>query len=515
MRKYLYLLPILLLFCLWSSCRKDFEYGPSTGNLEFSMDTVYLDTLFTNIGSSTYTLKVYNRSDGDIQIPTLGLEKGQNSKYRLNVDGIAGKEFKDVPILAKDSMYIFIETTFDIAEVNENEFLYTDAIQFDAGANLQEVQLVTLVKDAVFLFPNPLPNGSKETLLLGLDEEGNEIRIQGFFLKEDQLNFTNQKPYVIYGYAAVPESKVLTMDAGTKVHFHKDSGILVGKDASLKINGELSPDPQLMENEVIFEGDRLEPEFTDVPGQWGAVWLAQGSVDNKIDHLTIKNATVGLLVEGDGILESPTLTIKNTQIYNSASVNLLAKTAAIVAENLVLGSAGNASLHCNLGGDYTFTHATIANHWRNGFRGGAALQIDNFSVLGSGETKAGDLTRASFTNCIIGGNSALELSLNSNNTNAFDHRFTNCLIKFQDNGDQYTNNPLYNFEDKNLYTAILLNMDPDFIDAPNNDFRIGEISAALGNAEPNTALLIPRDILGVDRTSSPDIGAYEMVPENQ
>ena len=66
--KYLYAIAVLSCVILWSSCRNDFETVPSTGNLEFSRDTVYLDTIFSNIGSSTYNLKVYNRSDDDINI---------------------------------------------------------------------------------------------------------------------------------------------------------------------------------------------------------------------------------------------------------------------------------------------------------------------------------------------------------------------------------------------------------------------------------------------------------------
>ena len=67
----------------------------------------------------------------------------------------------------------------------------------------------------------------------------------------------------------------------------------------MHINGQLSEDQELMEYEVIFEGDRLEPTYADVPGQWGAIWLREGSLDNQIDHLTLKNATLGLRVEGD------------------------------------------------------------------------------------------------------------------------------------------------------------------------------------------------------------------------
>ena len=168
-----------------------------------------------------------------------------------------------------------------------------------AGANEQRIPLVTLVKDAVFLYPSTLANGSKESLLLGLDEQGNELRIEGFILNDDELNFTNEKPYVIYGYAAVSEGKVLSVQEGARLHFHKDSGILVGSGGSIKILGSLSEDPVLLEKEVIFEGDRLEPEFSEVPGQWGTIWLAPGSVENEISYLTLKNATIGILAEGN------------------------------------------------------------------------------------------------------------------------------------------------------------------------------------------------------------------------
>lgn len=89
MHKSIYILFIGLIISL-SSCRKDFDTVPSSGNLQFSKDTIYLDTVFTNIGSSTYTLKVYNRSNKDIKIPKIQLEK-PDSKYRIMVDGMTGE----------------------------------------------------------------------------------------------------------------------------------------------------------------------------------------------------------------------------------------------------------------------------------------------------------------------------------------------------------------------------------------------------------------------------------------
>ena len=127
------------------SCRSDFDFQPSSGtDLRFSRDTVYLDTIFTNIGSSTYTLKVYNKTNNDIKIPSVKLGKGENSNFRLMVDGVPGKVFHNVELLAKDSMFIFVETTVDIHSLtNQKEFLYTDQIQFTSGTNTQKVELVT------------------------------------------------------------------------------------------------------------------------------------------------------------------------------------------------------------------------------------------------------------------------------------------------------------------------------------------------------------------------------------
>ena len=146
MKRILYFILTLSFITLWSSCRKDFEFEPASGDLAFSKDTVFLDTIFSNIGSSTYALKVYNTTSDDIAIPSIRLREGITSGYRLNVDGDEGKEFSNVELLAKDSLFIFIETTFDIAAIGDTSFLYTDAIQFNSGDNLQEVQLVTLVQ---------------------------------------------------------------------------------------------------------------------------------------------------------------------------------------------------------------------------------------------------------------------------------------------------------------------------------------------------------------------------------
>ena len=485
------------------SCRSDFDTVASTGDLEFSKDTIYLDTVFTNIGSSTYRLKVYNKSKNDITIPSIKLAKGLNSKYRMSVDGMQGtdgKIFNNVDLLAKDSLYIFIETTANTADANPSDFLYTDQIQFDSGENLQNVELVTLVQDAVFLYPKRFSDGTTETLPIG-----NE-KIDGFYLDENdpvngnELLFTNDKPYVIYGYAAVPSNRTATFEAGTRVHFHANSGLIVANNASININGTRSQTDKL-ENEVIFEGDRLEPDFSDVPGQWGTIWLTDGSTNNTLNHLTIKNATIGLLIQNNN---GTTVSVKNTQIYNSSNYGILAQTAKINGENIVINNAGLASLACTYGGNYTFTHSTFNNNWNSSQQ--VAVLVSNY-ILGA-VPEAKDLTAATFNNCIIYGSYSNEMSLIKKTGAAFEYQFNNCLIKFDNISSPFATNPDYQFNlDTAHYKSILLNKDPKFFNIAQNKFNIDETSAAF--AKGNTSYLIPLDIVGNTRTLPPDLGAYQ------
>jgi hypothetical protein len=493
-----FLLGIILSLC---SCRSDFETVASTGDLAFSKDTVYLDTVFTNLSSSTYTLKVYNHSKNDINIPTIKFNKGLNSKYRMTVDGSQGNQgklFENVTLLAKDSLYIFIETTVESDSSTPAEFLYTDQIEFDGGTNLQKVELVTLVQDAILLYPSRNADGTTETLPVG------NTKIDGFYLDKsdpihgNELIFTNKKAYVIYGYAAVPEGETVTFDPGARIYFHANSGLIVSKNASIHINGTTSTTDKL-ENEVLFAGDRQQPDFGYIPGQWGTIWIQDGSTNNRIQNLTLKNATIGVLIENN---DGTAVTIKNTQIYNCTNYGLLAKNAQIEGENIAINYAGQASLACTYGGNYKFTHCTFNNNWSSPEQ--VAVLISNYSTGATPEVK--DLTGATFNNCIIYGTYSNELLLDEKTGAAFEYQFNNCLIKSNN-----TKDPDYQFDtDPVHYNAIMLNKDPKFFNPNINNFNIDDSSSAF--AKGNSAYLIPLDILGITRTLPPDLGAYQSKP---
>ena len=110
-------------------------------------------------------------------------------------------------------------------------------LSLESGPNTQKVELVTLVKDAVFIYPDKDANGVVETLVFDVDGDGvdDETNVQGRFLEDSELTFTNEKPYVVYGYAAVANGKTLDINPGARIHFHANSGLLITENASLHI----------------------------------------------------------------------------------------------------------------------------------------------------------------------------------------------------------------------------------------------------------------------------------------
>ena len=508
-----------------SSCRNDFEFEPSTGGLEFSKDTVYLDTVFTNIGSSTYRLKVYNRSDKDIQIPKVQLAKGTTSKYRIMVDGMTGdtgaqgKIFSNVELLAKDSLFIFIEVTADVASANPTDFLYTDQIQFiHSNGEVQKVELVTLIQDAYFIYPNRTQNPDQtytyENINLGIDDSNQSVTIVGSKLihndpvNGDEFIWNNNKPYVVYGYALVPDNEELVVEAGARINFHANSGLIIAKNGKLTIDGQAPTNGNIedLSKEVIFEGDRLEPSFSDIPGQWGAVINFSTRTDNSINHLTLKNATVGILSNNLALLNDNSvtkLTIKNSQIYNCSNIGILARKAQILGDNLVINYCGEASLACTYGGDYNFNFCTFNNNWSSSNQ--VAVVLNDYF-----ETETAYIINslsANFTNSMIYGTNNIEIFLDKKGS-SFNTSFSHCLVKFNDANSSLVSNTLYDIFRENNTFNNKRNLDPKFKNVSKNQFKLLSGSAAIGIGVFNS--LVPKDILGNNRpATNPTLGAYE------
>ena len=115
MKKYFYYVAVLSIVFAASfsmtSCKKEVFF--SEGNLDFSADTVVFDTVFTTVGSTTQRLKIYNRSNRALKVDQIELMGGENSPFRINVDGLSGTVFGELEIEGNDSLWIFVEVTLD------------------------------------------------------------------------------------------------------------------------------------------------------------------------------------------------------------------------------------------------------------------------------------------------------------------------------------------------------------------------------------------------------------------
>ena len=110
--RYFFAFTVLLGLFFWgtmSSCNKQILLSKS--NLAFSTDTLVFDTVFTTIGSTTQSFKIYNPDQRSLKIEEVELMGGENSVYRINVDGTPGAVHKDLLLEAKDSLFIFVELT--------------------------------------------------------------------------------------------------------------------------------------------------------------------------------------------------------------------------------------------------------------------------------------------------------------------------------------------------------------------------------------------------------------------
>jgi hypothetical protein len=496
MKKIIFILVRLAFIALLflSACKKD-EFDTNSGTkLEFSQDTILFDTVFTSVGSSTELFTVYNTSNKSVNISSIRLATGNSSQFRLNVDGMPGREFSNIEIGPDDSIFVFVEVTVDPNNQN-SPLIVTDSILFETNGNLQDVDLVAWGQDAYF-HSSP---GGPGTL---------------FFLPCNDLWLKN-KPHVIYGYALVDSACSLTINEGTSVHLHPASGIIVLSSGTLKILGtETEP--------VLIQGDRLGEAYKDIPGQWDRIWLSTltrdrlingnptsgpGSVNSEIKHAIIKNGNLGLQVDSFFTAGQPCLRMENTIIKNMVGSGLSLNGADTRVFNSIFANCGGPAAMMLFGGIYKFYHCTFANFWNNSNRQDPSVFMNNY--FGSDQGIFVRQLDAYFGNCIVYGNLENELGIDSFPNAApglFKYHFDHAILKIENSFP--TSNPAF-------YTSILRNANPLFRDYENNNYELDSLSSPAIDA--GSALVIPVDpVLNTDlngnirpQGASPDLGAFE------
>ncbi|OWK74678.1 hypothetical protein CBW16_04545 [Flavobacteriaceae bacterium JJC] len=438
--------------------RDDISFESPSQLLRFSADTVFCDTVYNQVRSETYAVKIYNDEDKDVMIPKISLEKGATSLYRINVDGKAGTDFTNIPLRKKDSLYIFVE----IAPVaNATEAIAEDRIQFQTPAGNQHVTLFSVVQDAEFF----IQSASNPNVL------------------NTNTNWTNEKAKIIFGDLKLEAGKTLDIQKGTKVYFHKNSGLKISKNATLNVMGDLG-------QEVIFRGDRNDTRYDTIPKNWNGIQFETGSKLN-MNYAKVMGGTRGLeMTETDG-------QIKNSIIHTHQEYGIFAVKSNINASNLVMNNCGEADLGIFKGGTYNITHSTLANYWDfNSALPGLGIYATNEYQNGTA-VENGPLT-LKVNNSIIYGSAENMVELKPISGQTFTTEFNYSLLK-------------YGGKASYAITNSVKNEDPKFVNyfTQKMNLRVKDDSPAKQKGNPAVAALFPLDIVKVSRTSSPTIGAYQ------
>lgn len=384
--KSIAMVALLVLFC---ACNKEYEFVVSDDAvLTFSCDTLAFDTVFTQMGTTTRQVKVYNRGAQGVSIGEVALAGGYSSRFRLNVDGDTSMVARNINLAAGDSIFIFVRANIR-PNLTTEPFLIEDAIEFRlTKTNIQRLPLTAYGRNAVYHVPTDTihyADGTPVTDIYGKPYAYSVI---------DCENWRHDLPHVILGYGVVDSRQTLRLEAGDELYFHNDAVLWVYDSATLSVHGTT-------DRPVLFTSVRHDGWYDSLPGQWGHIWISKGSWDSEIDHAVIENGFVGILVDSCANTH-PSLRISNTQIRNQSHVGLMGQTAYIVGDNLLVTNCGSATTVMQYGGRYEYSRCTFANYWRYETRKMPTVVITNY--LDYQNTRYLYPMQASLTDCIVWGN---------------------------------------------------------------------------------------------------------------
>ena len=345
----------------------DFTDSPSDV-LTFSTDTLRFDTVFTDLGTPTARLKVYNRASKAVNISSIRM-RSDDGVFSMNVDGMSGKTFENVEIRANDSIFVFVEC-FIASNDDPRPFAVEGMMDF-------------------------VTNGVTQTVTL--EAYGQNVRrLRGVTLDTDAV-FTDEIPYVVFDTLRVAEGVTLTVKPGARLLFH-DKGMLQ-VDGRLIAEGETG-------KMISMRGDRLDDVLPDtgyeiLAGQWQGIRFGAGSFGNRMEYVEMQSTVHGVIVDSCGVTDRDKLTLVNSWLHNSQGNVLRSHHAKVDAYGCCFSDAGEAVVDLR-GGVHDFVQCTMANYYLFAI---SPESILNLSYLTREESSGitNPLMKANFNNCIIYG----------------------------------------------------------------------------------------------------------------
>lgn len=470
MRKLLYAL-FLSLLLLPTACIEDGFTTSPNDVLEFSVDTLSFDTIFTGETSATKRFLVYNRHKKQLRIERIAFEGApEGARFFVNIDGRTGEVFSNIEIRGEDSIYVFVEAHINSSDKN---------LPFDVFDHLRFVT-----------------NGVTQSVVIRAAGQ-NYIRVNDWHVTENTTLRTDL-PYRVMDSLVVEQGAELRIPAGTTVYFH-DKGLL-------KVRGRLVAEGE-QGLPVRLRGDRLDKVAGSLPfdllsGLWDGVRLEAGSFDNELRYVEMFGSTTGVSIDSCGVLDRRKLYLYNTMLHNAAGSVLKSRHAWVDADGCEFSDAKDGVVDLT-GGRHTFRHCTFANYY---LFDAVTSPILTLSYLLPDEKKGElPLMEATFGNCVVYGNASDISKGDLKGSNVY---LRNCLLRAKG-------------EDDANFVNCVWGGDPKFFTVRDKyifDYRLRNESDAIGKGDAAFCTdELQFDRYGVDRrlNGAVDLGAYVWVKQEE
>lgn len=390
-RYFLFILSVVVLFV---ACSDDDNFSSASGlRLNFSADTLKMDTVFSKTPSATYTFWVHNDNDDGIRLQSVRLAKKNQTGFRVNVDGsyldnALGSQVSDLEVRRGDSILVFVELTSTETAQTEPKLIEDDLVfQLESGSE-QKVNLRAWSWDAVKMY---------------------DVVIEG------EQTIESATPIIIYGGITVPEGRRLKLSNST-LYFHDGAGI--------ECYGTL-----VVEN-CLLRGDRLDRMFDYLPydrvsGQWKGIHLYESAMTCRLSNTEIRNAENALVLDSAALdTTNVRLGMGNCIIHNAEGYGLKVVNSNVYIANCQFTNTLN---DCVLivGGMADINYCTMAQFYPFSAERGAALRFVNYE----GDSDIPLLKLRCDGIILTGYESDVLMGGVRDTTAAFEYQFVNSLLR--------------------------------------------------------------------------------------
>ena len=375
---------------LMGACSDDESFTTSsTDLLTFTVDTLKMDTVFSNVGSATYTFWVFNRTDKGIRLNSVRLKNGNQTGFRVNVDGsyldiTLGAMVTDLEVRKGDSLRVFVELTSPDTHQLEPQMVADDLLfQLESGAE-QRVRLQAWAWDALKWTDEVI---SRDTTI------------------------DSRVPILLYGSGLRVDSGAVLTLSGTTLYFHDGAGI--------DIYG------QLRAEDCVMRGDRLDHMFDYLPydrvsGQWRGLWFAPSSMDNRLTNTKIRNAMTAVCLSDSAILDDTHLRLMMSHciVHNAKGHGVVSYRSNVALSYCQLTNTLGDCLAV-YGGNCMIDHCTLAQFYPFSAERGVALRFVADSNLGLWCTNS----------LVTGYADDVVMGEQTDTTSTMYYQFENCLLR--------------------------------------------------------------------------------------